>query len=155
MTDATFPILIPTPHGGAVALANARDKRSYDVWGYSAARRAGDTIYISGHIIARPADQAPSEAVFAAQCTAALEAIAAQLAAFGAGFADVAMINSFHIWDSPDFPGDRYAQARVFQTALRQVMQPPWPAWTAVGTTGLLAERAILEVQMIAHHPAA
>jgi hypothetical protein len=30
-------------------------------------------------------------------------------------------------------------------------MKPPYPAWTAVGTTGLLSDGGIVEIQLIAH----
>ena len=32
-------------------------------------------------------------------------------------------------------------------------MDPPWPAWTAVGTTGLLGSGGIVEIQLIVHAP--
>jgi hypothetical protein len=34
-----------------------------------------------------------------------------------------------------------------------EFMPAPHPAWTAVGTTGLLLETGVVEIQMIAHLP--
>jgi enamine deaminase RidA (YjgF/YER057c/UK114 family) len=34
-----------------------------------------------------------------------------------------------------------------------EFMPAPHPAWTAVGTTGLLAEDGVVEIQMIAYAP--
>ena len=34
-----------------------------------------------------------------------------------------------------------------------EFMKPPHPAWTAVGTTGLLEPTGLVEIQLIAHIP--
>jgi len=75
------------------------------------------------------------------------------LAAFGVGFADVVMINSFHDWSAPEFKGDRKAQFDLFSAVKDEFMAPPHPAWTAVGTSGLIRPEGVIEVQMIAYAP--
>ena len=64
------------------------------------------------------------------------------------------MINSFHVWNTPEFNNDPEAQFDAFNAIKDEYMPAPHPAWTAVGTTGLLAPNGIIEVQMIAHVPA-
>lgn len=146
------PKLIPAP-GGEVILPTPGDVRAYDASHYAAARRAGDYIYVSGVIISRPSGAPNDVAMFKAQTRSAFERLGARLRASGVNFADVVMINSFHVWDSPDFAADRSAHFAAFSEVKDEFMSAPHPAWTAVGTTGLLGERGIVEVQMIAYSP--
>jgi len=71
------------------------------------------------------------------------------------GFADVVMINTFHVWDGPGFAGTREEQFAAFSAVKDEFMTAPHPAWTAVGTTGLLAPNGVVEIQMIAYVPPA
>ncbi len=59
--------------------------------------------------------------------------------ASGASFADVVMVNSFHVWDSPNFTGTRDQHWDAFYEVAADYIKAPYPAWTAVGTNGLLA----------------
>jgi enamine deaminase RidA (YjgF/YER057c/UK114 family) len=63
------------------------------------------------------------------------------------------MINSFHDWSAPEFQGDRMSQFIAFREVKAEFMPSPYPAWTAVGTSGLIREAGIVEVQMIAYAP--
>lgn len=89
--------------------------------------------------------------MFKAQTRIVFERLGGRLRASGVNFADVVMINSFHVWDGPDFAADRNAHFAAFSEVKDEFMSAPHPAWTAVGTTGLLGERGIVEVQMIAY----
>jgi hypothetical protein len=60
------------------------------------------------------------------------------------------MINSFHVWNGPDFAGTRDEQFEAFEQVKEEFMRGPHPAWTAVGSSGLLGQGGIVEVQMIA-----
>ena len=64
----------------------------------------------------------------------------------GASWDDVVDITSFHTDVSTQMP--------AIVAAHKKYVKAPYPAWTAVGTTGLLADTGIVEVQMIAHIPA-
>ena len=63
------------------------------------------------------------------------------------------MINSFHVWQGPDFEGTKSEQFALFEEVAGNYMKSPYPAWTAVGTTGLLGTNGIVEVQLIARVP--
>jgi len=63
------------------------------------------------------------------------------------------MLNSYHDWSAPEFQGDRMAQFTAFREVKAEYMPAPHPAWTAVGTSGLIREAGIVEVQMIAYAP--
>ena len=88
---------------------------------------------------------------FKAQVRRAFQRIQAALNAAGANFDDVVMLNTFHVWQSPNFEGDRSAQFAAFSAVKDEFMKAPYPAWTAVGTTALIPDTGIVEIQAIAH----
>ena len=111
-------------------------------------------MYISG-VIAGPArNEARDAEAFKGQVRRAFRSLENTLKAAGLTFADVAMINTFHVWDGPGFAGSRDEQFAAFSAVKDEFMPAPHPAWTAVGTTGLLSDTGVVEIQMIAHAPA-
>lgn len=148
----TYPRTIPSP-GGAVVIHSADGQWSYDQIHYAPARRAGDNLYISGVIAGPRTGEGRDVPAFKAQLRRGFGEIKAILAAEGLTFADVVMINSFHVWNGPGFAGTREEQFAALTAVKDEFMPPPHPAWTAVGTTGLLAPDGVVEIQMIAHAP--
>ena len=116
----------------------------------AAARRVGDMIYISGVIVYRDRGEGNDVAAFKLQARRALERLRVILDAAGTDFQHVAMINSFHVWQGPNFAGTRDEQFQAFEHVIGEFIKAPYPAWTAIGTTGLLADDGIIEVQLIA-----
>jgi enamine deaminase RidA (YjgF/YER057c/UK114 family) len=145
----TYPIKLPAP-GGEAILPTADAKKSHDEWRYAAIRRVGDTLYLSGVIVNRREGEGNDVAAFKLQVRRTLERIRKNLAAAGSDFQHVVMINSFHVWNGPNFAGTRDQQFEAFEAVIDEFMKPPYPAWTAVGTTGLLSDGGIVEVQLIA-----
>ena len=152
-TSSDYPKILPTP-GGAVILPTASGERAHDQVGYAPARRLGDVVYISGAIVGRAPDEGNDAAAFEAQVRRTMTYLERTLKAAGADFDDVAMINSFHVWEGPDFVGPRMQQIEIISKVWGEFSDGPRPAWTAVGTTGLLGERSLVEIQLIAHSPA-
>jgi len=151
-SEGGYPKLIPAP-GGEVVIPSAGAQRAYDEIKYAPARRAGDFLYISG-VIAGPRGGTERDApAFTEQARRAFRVIQATLKAEGLTFADVVMINTFHVWEGPGFRGTRDEQFAAFAKAKDEFMSAPHPAWTAVGTTGLLADDGVVEIQMIAYAP--
>jgi enamine deaminase RidA (YjgF/YER057c/UK114 family) len=148
----TYPLHVPAA-GGEVILPAEGDKRAYDAYRYAAVRRAGDFLYVSGVIVNRRDGEGTDAEAFKAQVRRAFKRLEAGLKASGAGFADVVMINSFHVWQGPNFSGTRDEQFAAFGAVKDEFMPAPHPAWTAVGTTGLLSDGGIVEVQLIAYAP--
>ena len=147
-----YPKKIPAP-GGHVIIPAAGAQRAYDDYHYAPARRAGDFLYISGVIAGPMANEGRDAQAFKAQVRRALAHIKRSLDAEGLTFADVVMINTFHVWNGPGFTGTRDEQFAAFAAAKDEVMSAPHPAWTAVGTTGLLSDDGVVEIQMIAYAP--
>lgn len=147
--SATEPLRIPTSNG-EVILPGPRDKEAYDQYGYAAVRRAGDLVFISGVVIGRRPDEGSDVPAFKDQVRRGFRRIETCLKAAGLNFDDVVMINSFHVWEGPNFRGSRADQFKAFEEVKEEFMRGPKPAWTAVGTTSLLPDAGIVEVQMIA-----
>jgi len=133
-----------------VIIASERQERMYNSFKFAAARRVGGTIFVSGVIAGPERGEGRDVDAFKAQLRRAFNEIGGTLAAAGAGFANVAMINTFHVWTSEYFQGDRNAQLGAFIDVKDEFMPPPHPAWTAVGTTGLAVDSGVVEIQVIA-----
>jgi enamine deaminase RidA (YjgF/YER057c/UK114 family) len=145
------PIHIPAS-GGEVVIATAADKaRAYDEYHYAPARRAGDALYLSGVVVSRRDTDGKDVTAFKEEIRRAFRRIQATLAAAGANFDDVVMLNTFHVWQGPNFEGDRPSQFAAFNAVKDEFLKAPYPAWTAVGTTSLLPDNGIVEIQLIAH----
>ena len=149
-----YPRRLPTP-GGEVSIPGPGGQRAHDEVGYAPARRVGDLIFVSGAIVGRAPDEGTDVAAFEAQVRRTLTYLNRTLVAAGADFDDVAMINSFHVWDGPNFTGTKDQQVEVIARVWREFSDGPRPAWTAVGTTGLLGETGIVEIQLTAYAPTA
>jgi len=145
-----FPLRIAS-NRGEVVIASERAERMYNSFKFAAARRVGEVIYLSGVIAGPERGEGRDVEAFKAQLRRAFADIGATLAAAGASFAHVAMINSFHVWASDNFEGDANAQLGAFVAVKDEFMPPPHPAWTAVGTTGLAIPTGVVEIQMTAH----
>lgn len=146
------PLHIPAP-GGEVILPDSHARMSYERGGYAAVRRAGDFLFLSGMIVYRRPDERNDVPAFKDQVRRTFQRLGQSLAAAGASFDDVVTINSFHVWNGPDFAGSRDEQFKAFEEVKEEYMHGPHPAWTAVGAAGLLGEGGIVEVQMTAYAP--
>lgn len=147
-----FPRHLPAA-GGHVVIPDAAAASIYDEYHFAPARRAGDWLYISGVIAGRRPGEGNDVAAFKAQVRRAFQRIDSMLKAEGLTFADVTLVNTFHVWEGPNFAGSKAEQFQAFSAVKDEFMPPPHPAWTAVGTTGLLTDGGIVEIQAIAHAP--
>lgn len=147
-----FPKRIPSP-GGEVVIAGPTEQAFFDRLHFASARRAGDFLYLSGVVARRNAGEGRDVEAYKAQVRRAFRAIKGSLKAGGASFSDVVMLNTFHVWDGPDFQGDKNAQFSAFGAVKDEFVSPPYPAWTAVGTTGLLGPGGLVEIQVVAYAP--
>ena len=152
-TAPTWPATLPSP-GGEVIIPSRGGQHAHDVVGYAPARRAGDTLYVSGAIVFRGEGEGNDPAAFEAQVRRTLTSLNRTLVAAGATMNDVALVNSFHVWEGPDFTGSRMEQIEIIARVWREFSDGPRPAWTAVGTTGLLGAGGIVEIQLTVHSPA-
>jgi enamine deaminase RidA (YjgF/YER057c/UK114 family) len=147
-----YPMRLPSS-GGEVIIPSRGGQHAHDEVGYAPARRAGDTLYVSGAIVFRAEGEGTDVAAFEAQVRRTLTMLNRTVTAAGATMDDVTLVNSFHVWEGPDFTGARMEQIEVIARVWREFATGPRPAWTAVGTTGLLGETGIVEIQLTVHSP--
>lgn len=121
--------------------APGRSARAYHEWHYTPVVKVGDMVIVSG-IPAGPGE------TYEAQVRAMFERAKTELAAAGATLADVVEINTFHAGatDSKVF-GEEFAR---FAPIHHEYFPRHYPAWTAVGTTALLAPGAPVEMRLVA-----
>jgi enamine deaminase RidA (YjgF/YER057c/UK114 family) len=108
---------------------------------------------VSGVVVWQEPGTPRTPETFKSATRAAFRTLHARLQALGADFGDVVMMNTFHDWSAPEFKGDRVAQFEAFLEIKREFMSAPHPAWTAVGTSSLIRDGGVVEVQMIAYAP--
>ena len=144
------PIRLPAA-GGHALIASGAEQYAYDNFGYAAARIVGSTLYVSGVVTTRQEGEGTDADAFRAQARRSIAQLENTLKAAGLTFDDVVMINSFHVWDSADFDGKPFDQIMLINQVRAEMGQAPHPAWTAVGTTGLLIPNGIVEIQLMAH----
>jgi enamine deaminase RidA (YjgF/YER057c/UK114 family) len=150
--ETKWPVVIPAPNG-EVILASEAEKRGYDEYRYAAARRVDNMLYVSGVVIGRRDNEGKDVAAFKQQVRRGFERLKATLQASGADFSNVVMVNSFHVWKGPNFDGTVDEHWDTFYEVAGEYIKAPYPAWTAVGTTALLADSGIVEVQLIVRLP--
>ena len=115
----------------------------YDAHQYSAAIRSGDLLFVSGQVGSR--EDGTPEPVFEDQVRRAFANLRAVLAAAGASFDDVIDVTSFHTDPQTQFD-------TVLAVRAKEIGDPPYPSWTAVGVTWLAGFD--FEIKVIARVPA-
>ena len=133
----------PAPDQVIVYSDSAQTRAAQDKLGWADTVTAGDTIYVSGVI----AYTLPTDKGLEPAYTRAFDRLTAILKRAGASWADVVEVRSFHT--------DPVAQIDAIAAVKRRYRAAPDPAWTAVGTSGLLAPNGITEIALIARKPAA
>ena len=116
-------------------------RESYEGWGYAPAVKIGNTIYASGVVSGLPGEGTYEER-YARGFKSALEWLEKVLNEAGASLDDIVDITTFHT-----------DLQRQLQTAIKvrmEIMSPPHPAWTAVGTPALATPDGVTEIKVIA-----
>lgn len=143
---------IPSP-GGEVVLTGPRDESAWTDLRYAPLRRVGDVVYLSGVVVGPRPGEGHDAAAFKAQARRTFAYLQAALRAAGLTFADVAMMQTFHVWSGPNFDGGKAEQFEAFAQVKDEFFKAPYPAWTAVGVSELLPSAGVVEIQLTAHVP--
>ena len=131
----------PAPDHKIVYSENPRARAVEDQIGFADSVTAGDTVYVSGVIAySLPADKSMEDAY-----VRAFDQLSQILARAGVGWGDVVEVRSFHT--------NPTAQVKAMAVVKRRYRAAPDPAWTAVGTSALLAASGITEIALIAKVP--
>lgn len=118
-------------------------KAMQDQLGWADAVVTGDTVHISGVI----AFTTPKDASLEDAYERAFKRLGSILQRAGVSWADVVEVRSFHT--------DVNAQIDAMAKVKRRYRPAPDPAWTAVGTSGLLSPTGITEIALTARLPKA
>lgn len=131
----------PAPDHRIIYSDNPGVRQFQDKIGWADAVVAGDIVYVSGVIASKRASDEGLEPAY----TRAFDQLTQILARAGVSWADVVEVRSFHT--------DPNAQIDAMAAVKRRYRAAPDPAWTAVGTSGLLSPSGITEIALIAHRP--
>ena len=112
----------------------------YDIWHFSPAVESGGFLFVSGCTGTRP--DGTISADVREQTRQAFKTIEMSLVEAGASMADVVEIVSYHVGLEEHF--DDFCQVKD------EFIGEPYPAWTAVGVSGLAANGAVIEVKVTA-----
>jgi enamine deaminase RidA (YjgF/YER057c/UK114 family) len=130
----------PAPRSKTIVIPPGQD-RAYDDWHYAPAVRVGDLVIVSG-IPAGGAD------TYEGKVRNMFERLKRTLASAGAALEDVVELQSFHA-TARDTEGFQKEFA-VLEKVHHEYFPSGYPAWTAVGTTALLAPGAVVEMRAVA-----
>jgi enamine deaminase RidA (YjgF/YER057c/UK114 family) len=148
-----FPQTIPAP-GGDVVITNAMERDFlYGEWHFAPLRRAGDTVYLSGVVAGPRKGESRSPEAFKTQLRRTFTALDASLKAAGLTFADVAELETFHVFASPHFEGTKVQHLDAFRSVKDEYFKAPYPTWTAIGVAALVPDNGLVEIKLTAYAP--
>ncbi|MEM9530014.1 MAG: Rid family hydrolase [Pseudomonadota bacterium] len=144
------------PNGTQVVVAGNEGARAFHTrWGYAPAVRAGDYIVMAG-VIAGPApDDGKDAAAFKRSLRGTFTHLAEQLQAVDATLEDVVRINSYHVWNSDYFEGDKMAHMEAVREVKNEFITKATPAWTAIGVSELFTDSGLVEIELTVYAPQA
>ena len=120
---------------------NARQRQMQEQIGWADAVVSNGVVYLSGV----PAYLTPGETDAEKAYARAFDAIGATLKRAGVSWDDVVSLTTYHT--------DVNAQIEAFAKVKSRYMKSPPPAWSAIGTNGLLQPGGLVEISVIAHVP--
>jgi len=127
-----------------VAIFPKEKQAAYERYGYSAAIRSDDLLFVSGQVGVDNEGLAVPDPT--AQFLCAFDNLRQVLEVAGCGFDNVVDVTTFHI--------DMHAHFEAFSRAkLKVFSEPPFPNWTAIGVTTLADPDLLLEIKVIARVP--
>ena len=116
-------------------------RASYEGWGYAPAVKIGNTVYASG-VVSGLQGEGSYEERYARGFRSAMDWLEKVLTEAGASLDDIVDITTYHT-----------DLQRQLQTAIKvrmEIMSPPHPAWTAVGTPALATPDGVTEIKVVA-----
>ena len=154
--DSSADGLVVSGHDKTAYMATeARRERQYDgVYHFSPAVRAGDFVYASGVVGgAWRAEEPLDKEAFKNTVRNAFNSLQEILAAAGSDLNHVVKIQTFHVFDSPLVAISKNEQVRAVAEVKSEFIGEPHPAWTAVGTTALLPDAGLVEIDIVVYAP--
>ncbi|MFK7954699.1 MAG: Rid family hydrolase [Lysobacterales bacterium] len=137
-----------------IAISTDEGARNFQSqWGYAPAVRSGDYIHMSG-VIAGPAGNKPIDsAAFKESLRRTFSALKQPLASLNATLDDVVKINTYHVFDSEYFSGDKLAHMEAIREVKNEFLGHNTPAWTAIGVSELFTDTGLVEIELTLYAP--
>ncbi|MEM7283527.1 MAG: Rid family hydrolase [Pseudomonadota bacterium] len=117
-------------------------KSAYEGWGYAPAVKIDNIVYVSGVVVSLKGEGSYEER-YVEGFKHALKEIEGVLKEAGATMDDIVKFTTYHT--------DLQRQLSVAVKVRMESMNPPHPAWTAVGTTALATPFGVTEIDVTAH----
>ena len=117
---------------------DSRDK--YDKWHFSPAVESGGFLFVSGCTGTRPDGTISTDVQ--EQFRQAFKTVETSLVAGGLTYSDVVEMTSYHVGLAEHFA--------EFMLVKDEFIEEPYPAWTAIGVSGLAADGALIEIKVTA-----
>lgn len=136
-----------------IATEEQRDGWYNGSFHFAPAHRAGDFVYFSGVVAGAWEGEPLDREGYKEAIRTAMQTIEATLAAAGASFQDVVKLRTFHVFDSPLVEIGKVEQVEALAEVKGEFIPEPHPAWTAVGTTALLPDNGLVEIEIVAYDP--
>jgi enamine deaminase RidA (YjgF/YER057c/UK114 family) len=114
---------------------------AYHDWHYTPVVKVGDMVIVSGIPAAGPG-------TYEEKVRRMFVVLGKQLAQAGATYADVVELTTFHT--GPTDPQSFQAEFARFAPIHHEFFPANYPAWSAVGTSALLAPGAVVEMRAVA-----
>ncbi len=143
-------------HNKTAIIATERLKRGwYDgAYHFSPAVRAGDYLFLSGVAVSIRGEETPiGREDFKKHLRLGFTRLQTILTAAGTDMNSIVKITSFHVFDSPLLSVSKRDQVLAMAEVKSEFMEEPHAAWTAVGTTALLPDAGVVEIDIVAYAP--
>lgn len=141
-------------NGTAVVVSGNEGARNFHSrWGYAPAVRAGDLIVMAG-LIAGPAPGDGKDAdAFKRGLTQTFMALQQELKPLGVTLDDAIKLNTYHVFDSPWFEGDKMAHMEAVREVKTTFMGGANATWTAIGVSELFSDSGLVEIEVTLYAP--
>ena len=115
----------------------------FEKFGYSAAVRAGDFIYVAGQIGLNPDGSMPEDAE--TQIANAFDRLKIVLENAGSSLDDIVELVSYHVGLQKHLPQFVQIKSRYIRS--------PFPTWTILEIAGLARPGLVIEIKAVANRP--
>ena len=139
-------------HGKTAFMSNER--AYYGDFHFSPAVRAGDFVFVSGVVAGAFRQEAPiNKETFKNSIRGAFTSLKDVLELAGADINQTVKMRTFHVFDSPLIDVSKVEQVKAVAEVKSEFIGEPHPAWTAVGTTALLPDAGLVEIEVVVYAP--
>lgn len=136
-------------NGTRIVVAGDEGARSFQQqWGYAPAVEAGGFVFLSGAIAGPASDEGIDTEAFKQGLRRTFASLAKRLEALDVSFADVVKINTYHVYESAYFDGDKMAHMEAVRAVKEEFMGDATPAWSAIGVSELFSDEGLVEIEL-------